>query len=85
MCGTKGECAPGEVITGGCPDPCEAQICGDDCKPGACQLKPGAECKWEEGKVPHCCGIDQWQFCSKTTCQYFSCQPCSNIWCFSEC
>jgi hypothetical protein len=85
VCDAQGDCNPGDVV-GGCPDPCEEQVCGADCKLSACQLEAGAECKWQKGTVPNCCGPDAWQFCSKVTCKYFPCSPCqTGTTCFSAC
>lgn len=83
-CEAQGDCNPGDVV--GCAEPCEEQVCGADCKLSACQLKAGAQCKWNGGTVPNCCGTDAWQFCNKTTCQWFPCEACkTGSTCFSAC
>jgi hypothetical protein len=85
VCENQGKCVPGTVV-GSCDDPCDEQLCGDDCNPGTCQLKVGAACKWNNGSVPHCCGVDAWQFCNPNTCQYFPCEACKpGSSCFSAC
>jgi hypothetical protein len=83
-CEGAGVCAPGE--TAGCSDPCAAKTCGSDCKWGGCGLKAGATCLSEGGTNFQCCGSDHWQFCNASTCNWYSCAPCTaGSSCLSAC
>jgi hypothetical protein len=70
--GGAGVCKPGDVGT--CADPCETRICGTDCQWQACGLKAGASCAYKSGLNHQCCAPGSWQFCSKTTCNWYPCQ-----------
>ncbi|MBI5532246.1 MAG: hypothetical protein HY898_06010 [Deltaproteobacteria bacterium] len=69
-CTGGGECTPGEVgpdcmcsTLGSTTACCGTQVCGNDCKWGACQLKAGNTCNWNKGETWHCCGTNSWQWC----------------------
>jgi hypothetical protein len=82
-CTGGGTCAPG--ATRGCDrnssgtlTNCGVETCTSACRwPGTCALAPGAACLSEMGSNYQCCvtsgGQGGWQFCSATTCQWFSC------------
>jgi hypothetical protein len=85
-CLQQGACTPGETSTSGCSDPCSDKKCGTDCSWGTCGLKSGANCLYEGGSNFKCCGVDHWQFCNASTCDWYSCQPCAaGSSCLSAC
>ncbi len=70
--GSGGACKPGDVAA--CSDPCQTNTCGADCAWQGCALKAGAKCAYQAGNDHQCCAKGSWQFCSKTTCDWYPCQ-----------
>lgn len=79
-CNGEGPCAPGQTMPGGC-DPCSVQVCQGNCQWGGCQLAAGNVCEWKNGTNFQCCGAGKWQFCSKSTCNWFPCAACNGCGC----
>ncbi len=77
--GTAGVCQPGAIAA--CAEPCEENVCGKDCQWQGCALKAGAVCAWKSGTNHQCCAPGSWQFCSKTTCNWYACQADSQSGC----
>lgn len=79
-CQGEGVCAPGATEQSDC-DGCSQKVCSNSCTWSACKLKSGSKCEWKNGTSFQCCGGGQWQFCSKTTCDWFPCAACSGCGC----
>ena len=76
-CEGRGECSPGDTTDGGC-DRCLYKRCNDDCRWGGCQLRPGSECEWREGRHWRCCGGGgRWQYCLPSCVWSSDCEDCS--------
>lgn len=81
QCTGQGACEPGQTSTSGCTDGCDEKTCTSSCTWSACKLKAGAKCLYKAGTSFQCCGAGKWQFCSKTTCDWFPCAACSGCGC----
>ena len=80
-CGGEGACTPGATRAGGC-DPCAQEVCNNQCRWGACALRPGSECEWQEGTHFRCCSPGHWQFCLPNSCVWSDqCASCSGCGC----
>ncbi len=76
----RGECSPGETRDGACGT-CSEQVCTSSCTWGACELRSGNSCDWNEGTNWRCCGSSSWQFCL-SSCQWSTdCAACSGCGC----
>jgi hypothetical protein len=75
VCQNQGDCTTGDTRAASC-DQCSQEVCNGSCHWGACQLKPGSECEWQQGTHFLWCNSQHtwWQFCLPQ-CVWADCAP----------